>query len=190
MRPIITLLMVVLLIGGMWLYVDFKNSVVRPPTEVVVDLAQKKTTLLVRRSAPLYDGGGLGGPALTVSIKGLTVLELERTIASDEVVEIDIPNVEIGKNTINVQANFEDPEAFLSEEEPLTLYALEVIVKYGRREQHREVFTSPEPFIVGGDILFKITPSKRLINDGAHAKSPHANSWHAKGAHAETGKTS
>ena len=174
MRPIITLLIVVLLIGGMWLYVDFKNSVVRPPTEVAVELAEKKTTLLIRRSAPLYDGGGLGGPALTVSIKDQTVLELKRTIASVEVVEIEIPNVEIGKNTINVQANFEDPEAFLSEDAPLTLYALEVIIKYGRREQHREVFTSPDPFIVGGDILFEITPSKALITDGAYIKNADA----------------
>ena len=174
MRPIITLLIVALLIGGMWLYVDFKNSVVRPPTEVVVKLAEKKTTLLIRRSAPLYDGGGLGGPALTVSIKGETILKLERTIKTDEVVEIEIPDVELGKNTINVQANFEDPEAFLSEEAPLTLYALEVIIQYGRREQHREVFTSSEPFIVGGDVLFKIAPPKSLINDGAHLKANHA----------------
>lgn len=173
MRPLITILMVVTLISGMWAYVEFKNSVVRPPREIIVDFAEKETTLLIRRSAPLYDGGGLGGPALSVEIKGKTVLEINRAIAADETIEVKIPDVEIGKNSINVQANFEDPESFLSDEAPLTLYALETVVKYDGVEQHRAVHTSADPFIVGGNILFEIKPARALISsDAAVGASP------------------
>ena len=64
--------------------------------------------------------------------------------------------------------NFEDPEAFLSDEKPLSLYAMEAIILQGSRELHRQTFTSGEPFIVGGDILFRVDPIESLSGEDTH----------------------
>ena len=101
MRPLLTLLMVALLIGGMWAYVEFKNSVSRPASVVETKFSEKPTRLIIRRSAPLFDGGGLGGPAVEVAIKSKPFLTLKRTVPTDETIEVEIPDVEIGKNTVN-----------------------------------------------------------------------------------------
>ena len=175
MRPLLTLLMVALLIGGMWAYVEFKNSVSRPASVVETKFSEKPTRLIIRRSAPLFDGGGLGGPAVEVAIKSKPFLTLKRTVPTDETIEVEIPDVEIGKNTVNVAVNFEDPEAFLSDEKPLSLYAMEAIVLQGSRELHRQTFTSAEPFIVGGDILFRVDPVQSLSSEDTrdHAGGNH-----------------
>lgn len=168
MRPLLTLLMVALLIGGMWAYVKFKDSVSRPANVVETKFSQKPTRLIIHRSAPLYDGGGLGGPAVEVAIKSKPFLTLKRNVPADEAIEVEIPDVEIGKNTVNVAVNFEDPEAFLSDEKGLSLYAMEAVILQGNRELHRQTFTSGEPFIVGGDILFRVDPIKALSDGDAH----------------------
>ncbi len=172
MRPLLTIMMVTLLIGGMWAYVKFKDSVSRPRAVVKVEYSKKPTRLVVLRSASLFDGGGLGGPAVEVSIKSRQVLKLERTVSAEEVIEVDLPDVEVGKNTVYVAVNFEDPDAFLSDQKPLSLYAMEAVILQGSRQLHRQTFTSTEPFIVGGDILFEVPPTRKLIGDsGASAPS-------------------
>ena len=171
MRPLLTLLMVALLMGGLWAYVKFKDSVSRPASVVETQFSEKPTRLIILRSAPLFDGGGLGGPAVEVAIKSKPFLTLNRTVTPDEVIEVEIPDVEIGKNTVNVAVNFEDPEAFLADEKPLSLYALEAVILQGNRELHRETFTSAEPFIVGGDILFRVDPVPSLSGNQSHDHS-------------------
>jgi len=175
MRPLLTLLMVALLIGGTWGYVKFKNSVSRPATVVETTFSKKPTRLIILRSAPLFDGGALGGPAVEVSIKSKPFFTLNRTVAPEEPIEIEIPDVEVGKNTVNVAVNFEDPEAFLSDEAALSLYAMEVIIQQENRELHRQAFTSGEPFILGGDVLFRVDPIASLSDDADHD--------HAGGSH-------
>lgn len=168
MRPLLTLLMVALLIGGMWCYVEFKNGVARPASVVETKFSEKPTRLIILRSAPLYDGGGLGGPAVELAIKSKPFLTLNRTVPPEETIEVEIPDVEVGKNTVNVAVNFEDPEAFLSDKKPLSLYAMEAIILQGSRELHRQTFTSGEPFIVGGDILFRVDPVQSLTDENSH----------------------
>lgn len=173
MRPLLTLLMVALLIGGMWGYVKFKSSVSRPASVVETKFSEKPTRLIILRSAPLFDGGGLGGPAVELAIKSKPFLTLKRTVPPEETIEVEIPDVEVGKNTVNVAVNFEDPEAFLSDEKPLSLYAMEAIIVQGSRELHRQTFTSGEPFIVGGDILFRVDPVQSLSNSHDHSGENH-----------------
>lgn len=175
MRPLLTLLMVALLIGGMWCYVEFKNSVARPASVVETKFSEIPTRLVILRSAPLFDGGGLGGPAVEVGIKSKPFLTLTRTVLAEETIEVEIPDVEVGKNTVNVAVNFEDPEAFLSDKKSLSLYAMEAIILQGSRELHRQTFTSGEPFIVGGDILFRVEPVQTLSGEDNHD--------HAGGSH-------
>jgi len=163
--------MVALLIGGMWGYIEFKNSVSRPATVVETKFSEEPTRLIIRRSAPLFDGGGLGGPAVEVAIKSKPFLPLKRAVPTDEAIEVEIPDVEIGKNTVNVAVNFEDPEAFLSDGKPLSLYAMEVVIEQGSRELHRQTFTSAEPFIVGGDVLFRVDPVQSRSGEGSHDHS-------------------
>jgi len=171
MRPLLTLLMVAILIGGTWGYVKFKNSVSRPVSVVETKFSKKPTRLVVLRSAPLFDGGALGGPAVEVAIKSKSILTLNRTVPPDESIEVEIPDVEVGKNTVNVAVNFEDPEAFLSDAKPLSLYAVEVVVLQGSRELHRQTFTSAEPFIVGGDVLFHVEAGQSLSGQDSHDHS-------------------
>jgi hypothetical protein len=171
MRPLLTLLMVALLIGGTWSYIKFKNSVSRPASVVETKFSQKPTRLKILRSAPLFDGGALGGPAVEVAIKSNSFLTINRSVPPDEPIEVEIPDVEIGKNTVNVAVNFEDPEAFLSDAKPLSLYAMEVIVLQGSRELHRQTFTSAEPFVVGGDVLFRVDSAQSLSGANSHDHS-------------------
>ncbi len=171
MRPLLTLLMVALLIGGTWGYVKFKNSVSRPASVVETKFSQKPTRLVILRSAPLFDGGALGGPAIEVAIKSKSFLTLNRTVLPEEPIEVEIPDVEVGKNTVNIAVNFEDPEAFLSETKPFSLYAMEVIISQGSRELHRQTFTSAEPFIVGGDVLFRVEADQSRVGQDSHDHS-------------------
>ena len=156
MRPLITLLMVSTLIGGMWAYIQLKESVVRAPAVVRVAYAAQPTKLVIHRTAPLYTDG-FGDPALKVSIKNKLVKTIQREVVpASEVLEIEIPDVEIGKNSVYVAVNFSNPNAFLQDEPAPSLYAFEVTVVYGQTTLTRKTFTSSDAFVLAADVLFEV----------------------------------
>ena len=161
MRPLITLLLVSTLIGGMWAYIQFKESVVRAPAVIKVAFAVQPTKLVIYRTAPIFTDG-FGDPALKVSIKDKVVKTIDRDVVpASEILKIEIPDVEIGKNSVYVAANFSNPDAFLDDEPAPSLYALEVMVVHGRTTLIRKTFTSSDAFVLAADVLFEVPPQTR-----------------------------
>ena len=155
MRLIATLLIVCFLIGGMYAYLKFADSVVRPNSNFQPVAETKTITAEINRSATLYADSGFDIASLKVTLADQVVLASDSTIAADEELEVELPNVERGRNTIFIQANFEDPEQFLSDVPPPSLYAIEVIIRSGDNEIARQTFISTSSALpVGGQVLF------------------------------------
>ena len=160
MRPLITILLVCFLIGGMYAYLNFADSVKRPDANYQVTTEAKVVTAEINRSAPLFADSGFDVVALKVDFKNDTILVKEAKVAADEAVSIELPEVEKGLNTISVFANFEDPEKFLSESPSPSLYALEVVIRVDGYEIERQTFSSSNSATpIGGQVSFDTTAS-------------------------------
>ena len=160
MRPLITILLVCFLIGGMYAYLKFADSVKRPDANYQVTTEMKVVTAEIHRSATLFADTGFDVVALKVDFKNETILAKDANVSADEVVSIQLPDVDMGLNTISVFANFEDPEKFLSESPSPSLYALEIVIRVDGNEIQRQTFSSPNSANpVGGQVSFDTTES-------------------------------
>lgn len=158
MRPLITILLVCCLIGGMRAYLKFADSVKRPDANYQATTETKVVTADIRRSATLYADAGFDLVALKVDFKDQTILEESRNLPADQAISIELPPVEEGLNTISVFANFEDPEKFLSNAPSPSLYAIEVVIRAGGKEIQRQTFSSPTSTTpIGGQVKFDTT---------------------------------
>ncbi len=158
MRPFITILLVCFLIGGMYGYLKFADSVKRPVSNYQATPESKTVTAEIQRSATLYADTGFDLLALKIDYKGQTILQLEDTLTADQPVSVELPEVEKGLNTISVLANFEDPEQFLSDTPAPSLYALDVVILVDGNEVHRQTFSSPTSTTpIGGQVKFDTT---------------------------------
>lgn len=158
MRPLITILLVCFLIGGMYGYLKFADSVKRPDANYQATPEQKVVSAEIQRSAALYADSGFDLVALKVDFKGKTILEEKNTVTADQPISVELPDVEKGLNTISVLANFEDPEKFLSDTPSPSLYAMDVVIRVDGNEVQRQTFTSPTSTTpVGGQVKFDTT---------------------------------
>ena len=161
MRPLITILLVSCLIGGMYAYLKFADSVKRPDANYQATPEEKKVTAEINRSAPLYADSGFDVVALKVDFKNETILEEKNNVPADQAVSVELPEVEQGLNTISVFANFEDPEKFLSATPSPSLFAIDVVIRADGNEIQRQTFsgtTSTTP--IGGQITFDTTATQ------------------------------
>lgn len=162
MRPLITLLLICFLIGGMYGYLKFADSVKRPDSNYQATPEQKSVSVAIQRSATLYADSGFDVVALKVDFQGKTILEENDTVTADQPVSIELPEVEKGLNTISVLANFEDPEKFLSDAPSPTLYAMDVVIRVDGNEVQRQTFTSPTSTTpIGGQVKFDTTTMRQ-----------------------------
>ena len=158
MRPLLTILLVSFLIGGMYAYLKFADSVKRPDANYQVTTETKVVTAEIHRSTTLFADAGFDVVALKVDFKNETILVEEANVSADQAILIELPDVEQGLNTISVFANFEDPEKFLSESPSPSLYALEVVIRIDGNEIERQTFSSPNSATpIGGQISFDTT---------------------------------
>jgi len=158
MRPLITILLICFLIGGMYAYLNFADSVKRPDANYQVTTETKVVTAEINRSAPLFADTGFDVVALKVDFKDETILQEDANVAADKTISVELTEVEQGLNTISVLANFEDPEKFLSDTPSPSLYAVEVVIRVDGNEIERQTFSSPTSTIpVGGQVEFNTT---------------------------------
>lgn len=162
MRLLLTFLMTIGLIGGMWAYVEFKKTAVPERVTSQADFVDQKISLEVLRSAPLFGDAGFGVPSLEIDYRGETIHRREESMEVDAEVTVELAQAEVGMNSATVFANFEDPEAFLSDDVPVGLYSMQVIVRSGERELHRQTFSDREPTLLGGVVSFEVTPVRTL----------------------------
>ena len=161
MRPLITILLVSFLIGGMYGYLKFADSAKRPDTNFQSTPEQKTVTVEIHRSATLYADKGFDVVALKVDFKNQTILQHESNVPADQPVLTELSAVEKGRNTISVFANFEDPEKFLSDTPSPSLFAIEVIVRVDGDEIARQTFSSPTSTTpIGGQVTFDTTATR------------------------------
>ena len=160
MRPLITFLLICFLIGGMYAYLKFADSVKRPDANYQATTEMKVVTVEVHCSATLFADAGFDVVALKIDFKNETVLIKEANVSAEEIVSIELPEVEKGLNTISVFANFEDPEKFLSDSPSPSLYAIEVVIRVDGNEIERQTFSSPNSATpIGGQVSFDTTAS-------------------------------
>lgn len=142
----------------MYGYLKFADSVKRPSTNYQSTPEQKKITAQIYRSATLYADPGFDVVALKVDFKNETILQKKSNVPADQTIAVELPAVEKGLNTISVFANFEDPEAFLSDTPSPSLFAIDVVIESDGNEIQRQTFsstTSTTP--IGGQITFDTT---------------------------------
>ena len=158
MRPIYTIVMIALLFGGTWAYVDFANRVRRPRTNVVYEKAAGITSVEVLRSFDAFGDPGFDVNAVEIRFNNKPVKTItETTLASDPLAIDQLDNVEQGVNEIVVLANAESPDAFLSNDPTASLRAMEVLVRYDGQQIAREMFTGRSgDALIGGTVLFEV----------------------------------
>ena len=106
MRPVWTLLLVVVLLGGMAAYIRFANSVRYPTADFSVDYAQGKLELVIERSFECVPYELTETKALEVSLKGEVVYSVDEVLPADQEVRFLIESgVEVGDNELSVVAN-------------------------------------------------------------------------------------
>lgn len=155
MRPFFTLVLVCFLIGGMYGYLTFADSVKRPDANHQSVAETKKITVEIKRSSSLFADPGFDVAALKVEFKNQLVANVDTNVPAQDPIIVELPNAESGLNTVNVLANFQDPQQFLSDASPPLLFAIEVVVFANDVEIAKQLFSSSNAAVpVGGQISF------------------------------------
>jgi hypothetical protein len=106
MRPLLALLITLSLLGGVFGYVRFADSVRRTAVEVEIDYAEGIYSIEIQSTFDCEADPILETEALKVLFKGKPVFNRSELISSDETIEIKpLPGVESGENEIFVSAN-------------------------------------------------------------------------------------
>lgn len=153
MRPIWTLLLVALLIGGMAAYIQFANGVSYPTAEFSVEYAQGKVELVIERSFECIPYELTETKALEVSLKGEVVYSNNERLPLDQEVRFSIDEgVEVGDNEISIVSNREWMDAGFG--------ALQATVLMNDIPIAQQTFTvGKDVEIVSGSLLFHIDES-------------------------------
>jgi len=170
MRSIYTLLIAILLIGGTYAYIQFAESVRRPPSEITFKQAAGITSVEIRRSFDCFANPDFDVDAVKIEFNGQAILSFTEDLpASEELIIESLAGVEEGENEIIVYGNSESADAFLSEETAPTLLALMVRVKFDDDVIAEKQFVSEaNESWVGGMVSFKVPKTTEDSNQGGH----------------------
>ena len=106
MRPIYASLITILLIGGVYGYIRFSQSVRRPPIEIAIDYAQGHYWLEIERTFECVPDPIFSPQSLRILFKGETVFETTESLSPDTPLTIeDVQGVEQGENELYLSAN-------------------------------------------------------------------------------------
>jgi hypothetical protein len=106
MRVALAIFLTIFLIGGVFGYVRFSNSVIRLPEELQIDFSKGDYSINLTRTFECEPLTFLGQPALKVMFKGDEIFVRNETLPVDEPVLIEkVTGVEVGENEILVSAN-------------------------------------------------------------------------------------
>ncbi len=161
MRPILAALISVLLVGGVYGYIRFAESVRRPPLEINIDYSNADFAVEIERSFECVADPIFAPESLKVLFKGETVLAEEEAVPVDKLIRLEkLEGVEVGENEIYVAAN--------RAEGSIGLGALKVTIFRGGIPLAEEIITSHQGIAeVSGPIVFAVR-SNTKPNDGHH----------------------
>jgi hypothetical protein len=166
MRPIYTIILTLLLIGGTYAYIQFAESVRRPPNESFYKTAEGVVSVEIRRSFDCFANPDFEIDAIKVDFKNETIMRIQNDLPATEELVIDsLAGVEEGENEITVFGNSESEDAFLSDEPAPSLRALLVRVLYDDNVvAERQFFAESNETWVGGSVGFKVPDSAAEAN--------------------------
>jgi hypothetical protein len=106
MRPLLSLLICCLLMGGVFAYTRFADSVRRIAVAPVIEYAQDEFAVEIHQTFDAIPDPVLGTDSLIVKFKGKTVLRRSDEISADQVSKIQpLTDVEMGQNELFVSAS-------------------------------------------------------------------------------------
>jgi hypothetical protein len=155
MRPLLALLITVSLIGGVFAYVRFADSVRRTAVEIEIDYAEGLYSVEIQTTFDCQSDPILETEALKVLFKGQSVFQSRELILAYQITEIQpLEGVESGENEIYVAANMESPTRGLG--------AMKVTVKRNGIPVVEKLLTSePGLTAVSGPVVFQISPTNK-----------------------------
>jgi len=159
MRPFLTLVLVLSIIGGTWWYTKFVNSIVLQPEDYRAQLSTLRYSIEVLRTFEALPATELASKmenisfelqptSLTVLFQGKVLLEDRSVLGAEQPVFIhEIPGMEIGENEIFVKAQLLPPS-------PHQLQALQIRVFQEDRQLSVATFSShPGCTLIYGTVL-------------------------------------
>ncbi len=106
MRPIISILLAVGLLAGIYCYTNFANSVRPTAIEYKASYASGKYSVRLSRTFDCVANVDFGfDTALEVRFKEEKILHRSDKVLRSEPILIDLPTVELGRNAVYVEAN-------------------------------------------------------------------------------------
>ncbi len=162
MRPILACLISIVLIGGVYGYLRFADSVRRPTVEFNIDYAEGEYSVEIDHTFVCEGDPVFGTESLKVLFKGKTVFSREATIPVGDPIEIrPLEGVESGENEVFVSATMSQATQGFG--------VLKVTVKRNNIAIQEKLFASvPGLLDLGGPVVFEIkTPTQPPDN------SPH-----------------
>ena len=109
MRPVITILIAIFLLSGIYAYTEFANHVRPEPVEYVANYSESRDSVRINRTFDCVGNAEFGMPmSLGLIFKEDKVINREDKVPASEIIEIELPKVEVGRNAIEVFANLPD----------------------------------------------------------------------------------
>ena len=159
MRPFLALAITFFLIGGVFAYTQFADSVRREAVEYKVDFSRQEYSVEIRKSFAAAPDPIFGAPSLKVKFKGEEILSRTDVIPAVETIEIrPLEGVEVGDNELFISVNQESAEAALA--------VVLVTVKEDDIPVTEVTLTAtPGLPVVSGSVQFQTTKSNRDDHD-------------------------
>lgn len=150
MRPLFALLITVSLLGGVFVYVRFADSVRRTAVDVEIDYAEGVYAIEIESTFDFVPDVFLGTESLKVLFKGKTIHSTDQRVPYDQITTIQpVEGVESGENEFFVTATMDETHQGLA--------ALKVTVKRNDIPVVEKLLTSePGLMTVSGPVVFSI----------------------------------
>ena len=154
MRPILACLITLVLIGGVYGYIRFADSVRRPPIEIKIDYSEDEYSLDIERTFDCEGDPILGTESMKVLFKGKQVFATEKPLPTGQPVEVGpLEGVENGENEIHVSATMSESTQGLA--------VLKVTVKRNDIPiVEKMIANEPGLLDIGGPVIFEVLPQE------------------------------
>ena len=115
MRPILALAITISLLGGIYAYTQFADTVRRSVVEYKVDFSRQEYSVEIRKTFTAAPDPIFGADSMKVKFKGETILSRSDTIPTAETIEIrPLEGVEVGENELFISVNRQSTEEALA----------------------------------------------------------------------------
>lgn len=182
MRPVLTLIIAVSLLSGIYAYTQFADQVRPLQVEYNPEFAETPFSIRLSRTFDCEGNVEFGlGASLLVLFKDKKVLERTDLVVASETIEIELEDVEVGRNSVYFEANlpslnsgfssFEEtslPSEEASEADPFASksHAMRVeILQEGVVIEDRSFWIEPGLNSVSGAVEFQVASENTVPSD-------------------------